>query len=47
MKIAESARITLDPRRILSDRWAHDQAHRFVDARRRALDKTARKRRRK
>jgi hypothetical protein len=44
MKLALSARITLDPKRILSDRWAHDQAHSLVAARRRAL---ARKRRRK
>ena len=44
MKIALSAKITLNPKRILTDRWAHDQAHTMVRAKRRAL---SRKRRRK
>jgi hypothetical protein len=43
MKIALSAKITLDPKRILSSRWAHDQAHSLVRAKRRALSRRKRR----
>ena len=37
MRIADIAVITLDPQRILTDPWAHQAAHAFVDAKRRAI----------
>lgn len=37
MRLADIAQITLDPQHILQSAWAHDAAHAFVDAKRRAL----------
>lgn len=32
MTLARSARIKIDPARLLKSRWVHDTAHRFVCA---------------
>ena len=37
MRLADIAQITLDPQHILQSAWAHEAAHAFVDAKRRAL----------
>jgi len=47
MKLALSARIKCDPRRILADRWVHDTAHDMADSIRKALKAPARKKARK
>lgn len=39
MRLAYFANINLDPQHILESRWAHNTAHAFVDAKRRALRK--------
>jgi hypothetical protein len=36
MKLALSAKVTIDPRRLQKSRWVHDTAHLLVDAVRRA-----------
>jgi hypothetical protein len=36
MKLALSAKVTIDPRRLLKSRWIHDTAHHIVDELRKA-----------
>ena len=38
MKLALCAKVTIDPRRLLRNRWVHDTAHRIVDSLRKAQD---------
>ena len=38
MKIALSAKLTIDPKRLLRSRWVHDTAHAFVASVRKAKD---------
>jgi hypothetical protein len=37
MRLADIADIHIDPRHILENVWAHNTAHAFVEAKRRAL----------
>ena len=41
MKLALFARITLNLRRLFSEKWEHDMAHAFADAHREILRKEA------
>ena len=41
MKLALSAKVTCDPKRLLADRWAHDTAHVFLQSILRARHETA------
>jgi|CXWL01.1.fsa_nt_gi hypothetical protein len=36
MKMALSARLTIDPQRLLRNRWVHDTAHRIITSVRKA-----------
>jgi hypothetical protein len=38
MKLALCAKVTINPRRLLTSRWVHDTAHRIVDSLRKAQD---------
>lgn len=38
MKLALCAKVTIDPRRLLKNRWIHDTAHKIVDSLRKAQD---------
>ncbi|MEQ1919496.1 MAG: hypothetical protein ABL955_09865 [Elusimicrobiota bacterium] len=42
MKLALCAKVTINPRRLLTSRWVHDTAHRIVDSLRRAQDNARR-----
>jgi hypothetical protein len=42
MKLALSAKVTINPRRLLKSRWIHDTAHRLVDSVRRAKEQAER-----
>ena len=41
MKLALSAKLTIDPKRLLRSRWVHDTAHAFVASVRKAKDAVA------
>lgn len=41
MKIALSAKLTIDPQRLLTSRWVHDTAHEIVWSVRKAKDAAA------
>ena len=43
MKLALSAKLTIDPQRLLSSRWVHDTAHMFVSSARKAKDAAERR----
>lgn len=45
MKLALSARLTIDPKRLLRSRWVHDTAHAMVSSVRKAKDAAGRKER--
>jgi hypothetical protein len=38
MKLALCAKVTINPRRLLKNRWVHDTAHRIVSSLRKAQD---------
>lgn len=38
MKLALCAKVTIDPRRLLKNRWIHDTAHKIADSLRKAQD---------
>jgi hypothetical protein len=38
MKLALAAKLTIDPKRLLSSRWVHDTAHALVTSVRKAKD---------
>jgi hypothetical protein len=38
MKLALSAKVTINARRLLKSRWVHDTAHQIVDSLRKAQD---------
>jgi len=38
MKLALSAKLTINPKRLLSSRWVHDTAHALVSSVRKAKD---------
>ncbi len=38
MKLALSAKLTIDPKRLLRSRWVHDTAHVFLTSVRKAKD---------
>lgn len=40
MKLALSAKLTIDPKRLLVSRWVHDTAHAMVASVRKAKDET-------
>ena len=42
MKLALLAKVTIDPRRLLKNRWVHDTAHKIVDSLRKAQDEARR-----
>jgi len=42
MKLALLAKVTIDPRRLLRNRWVHDTAHKIVDSLRKAQDEARR-----
>jgi len=47
MKLALSARVTCDPKKVLEDRWAHDMSHRIAECLRKVLKAEAQKKARK
>lgn len=40
MKLALTAKLTIDPKRLLTSRWVHDTAHALVTSVRKAKDST-------
>jgi hypothetical protein len=32
MRLADTAKLTVDPKRVLESRWCHDTAHAMLDA---------------
>lgn len=42
MKLALSAKVTIDPRRLQKSRWVHDTAHRLVGTVRKAQEEARR-----
>lgn len=45
MKLALSAKLTIDPQRLLRSRWVHDTAHRLASTVRKAKDQASRRER--
>ncbi len=43
MKLALSAKLTIDPKRLLRSRWVHDTAHKLVSTVRKAKDQASRR----
>jgi hypothetical protein len=38
MRLADTAKLTVDPKRVLESRWVHDTAHVLLDSVRKARD---------